>query len=133
VAGLSYTHARTDNLTRFFNANDRCSAMTLWGPGLPLTRPGRPGLGSLTVVQSTAPVSLQRHYGGAPRAPEPPLEFQLNYTLSWDKADDDNERDPFTFRYARPTRWRRNTTGATATSATASMPGCWQFFRAMSS
>jgi hypothetical protein len=29
------------------------------------------------------------------------LEFQLNYTLSWDKADDDNERDPFTFRYAR--------------------------------
>jgi hypothetical protein len=25
----------------------------------------------------------------------------VNYTLSFDKADDDNERDPFTFRYAR--------------------------------
>ena len=25
----------------------------------------------------------------------------MNYTLSYDKADDDNERDPFTFRYAR--------------------------------
>ncbi len=28
------------------------------------------------------------------------LQFQFNYTLSYDKADDDNERDPFTFRYA---------------------------------
>ena len=23
----------------------------------------------------------------------------MNYTLSWDKSDDDNERDPFTYRY----------------------------------
>jgi len=29
------------------------------------------------------------------------LQFQLNYTLSFDKSDDDNERDPFLFRYAR--------------------------------
>src|SRR5207247_2255197 len=30
------------------------------------------------------------------------FQFQINYTLSFDKSDDDNERDPFTFRYARP-------------------------------
>jgi hypothetical protein len=30
-------------------------------------------------------------------------QFQLNYTLSWDKSDDDNERDPFSFRYAKVT------------------------------
>ena len=27
--------------------------------------------------------------------------FEVNYTLAYDKADDDNERDPFSFRYAR--------------------------------
>ena len=45
----------------------------------------------------------------------------MNYTLSWDKSDDDNERDPFTFRYARSRRPRRRSTATrTATSATAS-------------
>lgn len=29
--------------------------------------------------------------------------FQAYYTLSWDKSDDDNERDPFTLQYARVT------------------------------
>ena len=28
------------------------------------------------------------------------LTFDLSYTLSFDRSDDDNERDPFTFRYA---------------------------------
>ena len=31
----------------------------------------------------------------------------MNYTLSWDKSDDDNERDPFTFRYVDATRLDR--------------------------
>ena len=31
----------------------------------------------------------------------PNLQFDVNYTLSYDKSDDDNERDPFTLRYAR--------------------------------
>ena len=34
-------------------------------------------------------------------------QFQVNYTLSWDKSDDDNERDPFTYRYAKVRRPRR--------------------------
>jgi hypothetical protein len=37
----------------------------------------------------------------------PNLQFQVNYTLSYDRADDDNERDPFTFRYARADRLDR--------------------------
>ena len=28
------------------------------------------------------------------------FQFQANYLLSYDKSDDDNERDPFSFRYA---------------------------------
>src|SRR6202040_4005940 len=35
------------------------------------------------------------------RVLDPSLQFDLNYTLSFDKSDDDNERDPFTFRYAK--------------------------------
>ena len=32
------------------------------------------------------------------------LTFDLSYTLSLDRSDDDNERDPFTFRYADASR-----------------------------
>jgi hypothetical protein len=32
---------------------------------------------------------------------DPTFQFELNYTLSFDKSDDDNERDPFSFRYAK--------------------------------
>jgi hypothetical protein len=31
---------------------------------------------------------------------DPHVQFEANYTLSFDKSDDDNERDPFTLRYA---------------------------------
>ncbi len=102
AAGLSYTHARTDNLTRFFNANDPVFGNDTVGPWSTAFAPGgAPGLGSLTVVQSTARSRFNGITAELRRALNPKLEFQLNYTLSWDKADDDNERDPFTFRYAR--------------------------------
>ena len=102
AAGLSYTHARTDNLTRFFNANDPVFGNDTVGPWSTAFAPGgAPGLGSLTVVQSTARSRFNGITAELRRALNPRLEFQLNYTLSWDKADDDNERDPFTFRYAR--------------------------------
>ena len=35
---------------------------------------------------------------------QPKIQFDVNYTLSWDKSDDDNERDPFSFRYAQADR-----------------------------
>ena len=103
AAGLSYTHARTDHLTRFFNANDPVFGNgvdagpwdTDFAPG------GAPGLGTLTVVQSTAKSRYNGITAELRRTAGTHLQFQLNYTLSFDKADDDNERDPFTFRYAR--------------------------------
>ena len=59
------------------------------------------GSGSLTVVQSTAKSRFNGITAELSRLISTKLQFQVNYTLSWDKADDDNERDPFTFRYAR--------------------------------
>jgi hypothetical protein len=102
AAGLSYTHARTDHLTRFFNANDPVFGNDTTGPWSTAFAPGgAPGLGALTVVQSTARSRYNGITAELRRSVGSRLQFQVNYTLSFDKADDDNERDPFTFRYAR--------------------------------
>ncbi len=93
---VSYTHARTDHLTRFFNANDPVFNNDTIGPWAT----GPKALGTLTVVQSTAKSRYNAVTIGLKRVLDPRLQFQLNYTLSFDKSDDDNERDPFTFRYA---------------------------------
>ncbi|MGI9041815.1 MAG: TonB-dependent receptor [Gemmatimonadales bacterium] len=95
-AALSYTHARTDNLTRFFNANDGVFGNP-WSTGLE----GGNGIGVLTVVQSSAKSRYNGFTAELKRMVGTNLQFQVNYTLSFDKSDDDNERDPFTFRYAR--------------------------------
>jgi hypothetical protein len=97
AAGVSYTHARTDHLTRFLNANDTVFGSP-WATGLD----GGNGISTLTVVQSTAKSRYNGVTAELRRTAGSRLQFQLNYTLSWDKADDDNERDPFTFRYVRP-------------------------------
>jgi hypothetical protein len=65
------------------------------------------GVGVLTVVESTA---RSRYHGVTAelrRLVNPDLQFSLNYTLSYDRSEDDNERDPFTFRYARADRLDR--------------------------
>jgi hypothetical protein len=107
VAAISATHARTDHLTRFFNANDPVFG-DVPAPGAPPAGPwssspllGGNGIGALTVVQSTAKSRYNGITAEFRRSAGTRLQFQVNYTLSFDKADDDNERDPFTFRYAR--------------------------------
>ncbi len=88
---LSYTHARTDFLTRFI---DRNAAVF----GAPWAS-GPRALGTLTVVESSAKSRYNGFTIGLRRVLDPNFQFQVNYTLSFDKSDDDNERDPFTFRY----------------------------------
>jgi len=90
---VSYTHAKTDHLTRFINGNDPAF-------GAPWST-GPHALGTLTVVQSSAHSVFNGVTIGLKRVLDPNFQFQVNYTLSYDKSDDDNERDPFTFRYAR--------------------------------
>jgi hypothetical protein len=97
AGSISYTHARTDHLTRFFNANDAVFGLP-WRTGLGAG--GANGIGNLTVVQSTAKSRYNGFTAELRRSLDPRLQFQINYTLSFDKSDDDNERDPFTFRYA---------------------------------
>ena len=104
VGSFGYTYARADKLTRFVNRNDAIFGSP-WATGLGAD--GSNGIGDMTVVESTA---KSRYHGlsfGLRQMVHDALQFQLNYTLSWDKSDDDNERDPFTFRYVDATQLER--------------------------
>jgi len=97
AASIAYTYAATDNLTRFINRNDAVFGSP-WSTGLNGTTNG---VSTLTVVESSAKSRYNGVTFGLGRTADPNFQFQANYTLAVDKADDDNERDPFSFRYAR--------------------------------
>src|ERR1041384_877609 len=83
---LTYTHSRTDFVTRFINRNDSLFGVANAGPFA--------GIGTLTTVESSAKSRYNGITIGLKRVLDPNFQFQVNYTLSWDKSDDDNERDP---------------------------------------
>jgi len=97
---VKYNYAKGDHITRFTNRNDPLLGSP-WSTGLGAD--GKNGIGTLTVVESTAKSLYQGVTFGLTRRPSSHLQFQLFYTYSKDKSDDDNERDPFSFRYAKIT------------------------------
>ena len=103
AASVSYTYAATDHLTRFINRNDAVFGSP-WTSGLNGTANG---VGTLTVVESSAKSRYNGVTFGLARLADPDFQYQANYTLAVDKSDDDNERDPFSFRYARADRLDR--------------------------
>jgi hypothetical protein len=103
AASISYTYAATDNLTRFINRNDAVFGSP-WTSGLNGTANG---VGVLTTVESSAKSRYNGVTFGLSSMVDPDFQYQANYTLAVDKSDDDNERDPFSFRYARADRLDR--------------------------
>ncbi|HVS59787.1 MAG TPA: TonB-dependent receptor [Gemmatimonadaceae bacterium] len=103
AASIAYTYAATDNLTRFINRNDAVFGSP-WTSGLNGTANG---VSTLTTIESSAKSRYQGITFGLGRLADPDFQFQANYTLSVDKSDDDNERDPFSFRYAQANRLDR--------------------------
>jgi hypothetical protein len=102
IAGsITYTFAKTDNLLRFIDRN-AAEFGNPWSTGLDDGFGGTSnGVGTLWTLTSDA---RSRYHGftvSLKRTTDPNVQFQINYTLSFDKGDDDNERDPFTLRYAR--------------------------------
>ena len=98
---ISGQHASTDNLFRFANRNapELNGGVEPFGFG---THPGGGGILSLITAESSA---RSRYWAGTigfkgQSAMNGILTFEVNYTLSQDKSDDDNERDPFTIRIA---------------------------------
>ncbi|HMG70236.1 MAG TPA: TonB-dependent receptor [Gemmatimonadaceae bacterium] len=103
AASVAYTYAATDHLTRFINRNDAVFGSP-WTSGLDGTTNG---VGVLTTVESSAKSRYQGVTFSLGRFADPDFQYQANYTLAVDKADDDNERDPFSFRYANAARLDR--------------------------
>ena len=96
AVSVSATMAKTDFLTRFVNRND-ASFGSPWSTGLAVGL----GVGQLTTVESSARSMYSGVTFGIARVADPDFQYQVNYTLSADKSDDDNERDPFKFNYAK--------------------------------
>ncbi len=100
AVSLRYNYAHTVDITRFVNRNDALLGSP-WSTGLGAG--GTNGVSSLTTVESTAHSVYNGITLGLVKRYTNNFEFQAFYTLSWDKSDDDNERDPFTLSYAKVT------------------------------
>ena len=100
VAELTGAYAKTTHITRFTDQNDPLLG-SVWSTGLEPDSIN--GIGTLTTVESTAKSEYFGLTFAARKRYSDRWGFQLNYTLGFDKSDDDNERDPFTFRYAKIT------------------------------
>jgi hypothetical protein len=98
----AFTYAKGVHGSRFINRNDPVFGSP-WSTGLGANGTngidGTAGSG-LTTLESSAKslyrgltIAMQKQFSSH-------FQFQMNYQLSEDLADDDNERDPFTYRYA---------------------------------
>jgi hypothetical protein len=104
---VAYNYAKTTRLTRFVNRNDiRLYPGAAIGPNCAglnygiFCREDGSGVGEIRSTESSARSLYQGLTFTFNRRFANRFQFQANYLLSWDKSDDDNERDPFTFRYA---------------------------------
>lgn len=93
----TFNYAKGVHLTRFINRND-----ALFGSPFStgIGADGMNGVGTLTTVESSSKSLFRGFTFGMNRQLAQRLQFQWNYQISVDKSDDDNERDPFSFRYA---------------------------------
>jgi outer membrane receptor for ferrienterochelin and colicin len=97
---VKYNYAKGDHITRFINRNDPLLGAP-WSTGLGAD--GQNGIGNLTTVESSAKSLYHGMTLGLTKRPSANVQFQAYYTYSRDKSDDDNERDPFSYRYAKIT------------------------------
>lgn len=107
MAGLvKYVYSKGENQTVFVNRNDPLlrndgSGLGPWSEFV--VGSGGNGLGALTTVESIGESEYNAATLQLTKRHKENLSFQVNYTYSTDKSHDDNERDPFTLRYARVT------------------------------
>ena len=95
TAGFDWS--KTVHAARFVDRNDPVFGSPF---SVGLGSDGKNGIGQLTTLESSSKalyrgltITLQKRFSQH-------FQFQMNYQLSEDLADDDNERDPFSYRYA---------------------------------
>lgn len=106
-AGISFSYANSVHLTRFVNRNGpsfignyAADGRRLYDGPPPFARPDGSGIGELASTESSGRSLYRGLVFTVNKRYSRGFQFQANYVLSWDYSDDDNERDPFTFRYA---------------------------------
>ena len=96
-AFATFTHSKTVHITRFINRNDAVFGSP-WSTGLGADNLN--GVTALNTVESSAKSKYDALTIGMNKRYARNYQFQWNYTIGRDMSDDDNERDPFTLRYA---------------------------------
>jgi hypothetical protein len=94
----TFTHSKTVHITRFINRNDPVFGRPF---STGLGADNKNGIGTLTTVESSAKSKYDAFTVGMNKRYAQNYQFQWNYTIGRDMSDDDNERDPFSFRYAK--------------------------------
>lgn len=97
---VAYNYAKSTRLTRFVNRNDGVLFGGAAGSSGIFARANGSGIGEIRSTESSARSLYQGITFTLNKRFSNRYQFQINYLLSFDKSDDDNERDPFTFRYA---------------------------------
>lgn len=95
---FAYNFAKSTRLTRFVNRNDP----RLYNGVAIFERANGSGVGEIRSTESSARSAFHGFTFTFNKRFSQRWQFQANYLLSFDKSDDDNERDPFTFRYVDP-------------------------------
>jgi len=93
----AFSYAKGVHGNRFVNRNDAVFGSP-FSTGLGADR--KNGIGTLWTEESSAKSLFRGLTLGLQKQLSRRFQFQMNYQLSEDLADDDNERDPFSFRYA---------------------------------
>ncbi len=99
---VAFNFARTVHLTRFVNRGDGI----LYGGTSPFERADGSGVGEIRSTESSASSQFKGLSFIVNKRFSNRYQFQANYLLSYDRSDDDNERDPFSYRYADPRNLR---------------------------
>jgi hypothetical protein len=106
-ASVAFNYANTVHLARFVNRNApsfighiAADGRKLFDGPQPFAKADGSGIGELATTESSARSLYRGFTFVVNKRFSRRFQFQANYVLSWDYSDDDNERDPFTFRYA---------------------------------
>jgi Carboxypeptidase regulatory-like domain len=104
---FGFNYANSVHLTTFINRNipafighTAADGRRLFDGPQPFAKADGSGIGALKDTDSSGRSLYRGFVFSANKRFSNRFQFQVNYVLSWDYSNDDNERDPFTFRYA---------------------------------
>ncbi|HJQ24167.1 MAG TPA: hypothetical protein VKA60_09655, partial [Blastocatellia bacterium] len=104
---FGFNYANSVHLTTFINRNipafighTAADGRRLFDGPQPFSKADGSGIGALKDTDSSGRSLYRGFVFSANKRFSNRFQFQVNYVLSWDYSNDDNERDPFTFRYA---------------------------------